>query len=249
MTATLTSTGPARIAVAEDDPSARAMLGAWLHTEGCIGELFVDAAGAEAALAARDFDLLICDVQLPDRTGPELAAAIGPPNLGIPVIFLTGEPTLETAMRSVRLRAVAYLVKPPDLNELSLLVHREVAAYRYRRAVSSSRHHLAEWDGELAGLEKLAAAPDSRPVVDYLQVTVRHLGVVLGELDRSVSLLGADPAGRETMVQLDLVNGLRRTVGVLERTREHFKSKDLGELRRDLEALLRRIDDAGGKST
>lgn len=249
MNVTIPSSRPARIAVTEDDPSARAMLGAWLHTEGCIGELFVDAATAEAALAAREFDLLICDVQLPDRTGPELAEAIGAPNLGLPVIFLTGEPTLETAMRSVRLRAAAYLVKPPDLNELSLLVHREVTAYRYRRAVASSRHHLAEWDGELARLEQLAVSPGDRPVVDYLQVTVRHLGVVLGELDRSVSLLGADAAGRETMAQLDLLNGLRRTVSVLERTREHFKSKDLGELRRDLEALLRRIDDAGGKST
>jgi hypothetical protein len=66
----------------------------------------------------------------------------------------------------------------------------------------------------------------------------------LGELDRSVSLVGAEPANRERFEQLDLVNSLRRTVGVLERTREHFKSKDLGELRRDLVALLHRIDGA-----
>jgi DNA-binding response OmpR family regulator len=232
-----------RVAVAEDDPSARAMLGAWLHTEGCAGELFADATSARAALAVREFDLLICDVHLPDSTGPELVATIGAPNLGLPVIFLTGEPSLETAMRSVRLRAVAYLLKPPDLDELRLLVHREVAAQRYRRAVSLSRHHLAEWDGELAKLEQLAASPgDGRPVVDYLKVTVRHLGLVLSELDRSVSLLGSDPASREAFGQLDLLNGLRRTVNVLERTREHFKSKDLGELRKDLEGLLRRID-------
>lgn len=236
-----------RIAVAEDDPTARAMLGAWLHIEGCVGELFPDASTAGVALGARAFDLLICDVQLPDRTGHDLAAAIGEPNLGLPVIFLTGEPTLESAIRSVRLRAIAYLVKPPDLDELRLLLHREVAAHRYRRAVSASRHHLAEWDGELARLEQLTGAPEGRPVVDYLQVTVRHLGVVLGELDRSVSLLGAGAAGRETIAQLDLVTNLRRTVSVLERTREHFKSKDLGELRKDLEALLRRIDGPGIK--
>ncbi len=239
---TTTAPNPPRVAVAEDDPSARAMLGAWLHTEGCVGELFVDAASAAAALATREFDLLISDVQLPDRTGPELAAGIGAPNVGLPVIFLTGDPSLETAISSVRLRAVAYLVKPPDLDELSLLLHREVAAHRYRRAVTSSRHHLAEWDGELARLEQLAAKPESRPVIDYLQVTVRHLGVVLGELDRSVSLLGSDPEGRENLAQLDLVGSLRRTVSVLEHTREHFKSKDLGELRKDLEVLLRRID-------
>ena len=233
---------PPRVIVAEDDPSARAMLGAWLHTEGCVYELHTDAASALAALGAREFDLLISDVQLPDRDGPELAAAIEGLNRGLPVIFLTGDPTLDTAMRSVRVRAAAYLVKPPDLDELRELVTREVSAQRWRRAVVSSRLNLAEWDRELARLEQVAATPEARPAVDYVQLTVRHLAVVLGELDRSVALLGADPAGRTAFAQLDLVAGLRRTVSVLERTREHFKSKDLGELRKDLEALLRRID-------
>jgi DNA-binding response OmpR family regulator len=233
---------PPRIAVAEDDPSARAMLRAWLHTEGCVGDLFVDAASARVALAAQEYDLLISDVHLPDGTGPELASTIGAPNLGIPVIFLTGEPSLDTAMRSVRLRAVAYLVKPPDLDELRLVLHREVAAHRHRRAVISSRNLLAEWDRELARLEQAAPTVEGRPVVDYLQVTVRHLGMVLGELDRSVAMLRVDAAGREIVTQIDLLTSLRQTVSVLERTREHFKSKDLGELRKDLEALLNRID-------
>ena len=156
---------------------------------------------------------------------------------------MTGDPTLDTAMRSVRVHAAAYLVKPPDLDELRGILRREVAAHRYRRAVTGSRQHLAAWDGELARLEHLATSPDTAgPIVDYMQVTLRHLGAVLGELERSVSLLGNDGPGRETLAQVDLINSLRRTVAVLEHTREHFKSKDLGELRRDLEALLRRID-------
>jgi len=59
------------------------MLGAWLHLEGCVYEVHADAAGALAALNAREFDLLISDVQLPDRDGPELAAAITEPNRGL----------------------------------------------------------------------------------------------------------------------------------------------------------------------
>jgi DNA-binding response OmpR family regulator len=240
---------PVRIIVAEDDPSARAMLGAWLHTEGYTYELYADATTALAALAVREFDLLISDVHLPDRDGPELAAAIGAPNEALPVIFLTGDPSLDTAMRSVRVRAAAYLVKPPDLDELRVLVQREAKAQRFRRALSASRRHLAEWDGELERLEHGVMANDTRPAVDYLQVTVRHLGLLLGELDRSVSMLGADAAAREVLTQIDVLSSLRRTVAVLERTRESFKSKDLGELRKDLEGLLRRIDTAGRKST
>jgi methyl-accepting chemotaxis protein len=76
--------------------------------------------------------------------------------------------------------------------------------------VVASRLNLAEWDRELARLEQSAGGPESLPVVDYVQLTVRHLAVVLGELDRSVSLQGTDPVGRASFAQLDLVAGLRR---------------------------------------
>jgi DNA-binding response OmpR family regulator len=60
----------ATILVVEDDPTARAMLGAWLHTEGYRYELCPDATTARTALVERCFDLMICDVELPDATGP-----------------------------------------------------------------------------------------------------------------------------------------------------------------------------------
>ncbi len=233
---------PARVLVVDDDASVRAMLGAWLHLQGCESELQPDAAGGGRALRERSFDLLICDVQLPDGDGPELAASITGPNAGLPVIFLTGAPSLETAMRSVKLRAVAYLTKPPSLDELAELLRREVAAHRYRQALASHRRLLATWDGEIARLEQVGDRDNRRLSVDYLQVTLRHLGRMLGDLDRSVSLLAADGAGRDTLEKIDLVNGVRRTVEVLERTRDHFKSKDLGELRKELEQLLARFD-------
>lgn len=234
-----------RVLVIEDDPSARAMLNAWLHTEGCAGEVQPDAAGGRAALAAREFDLLICDLQLPDAEGTELAAELSGVNEGLPVIFLTGSPTLESAMRSVKLRVAAYLVKPPDLDELRTIVQREVAAFRCRRAIAASRQRLAAWDSELSRLEHDGASPAGRPVVGYLQVTVHQLAALLADLDRSMSQLGADAVARETLREVDLIQGLRSAVAVLERTRSHFKSKDLGDLRRDLEVLLGQIDGAG----
>lgn len=238
----ISSSAPPRVLVVEDEAVVRVMLGAWLSTEGCQFEVAGDARTAEIALAAREFDLLLCDINLPDRDGPELVATIKEPNRGLPVIFLTGEPKLETAIRSVQLRVVAYLVKPPNLDELRGLLRREVAAHRQRRAVAASRRHLHEWDAELAKLEQTLETTATRSGADYLQLTVRHFAAQLVELDRAFALLGADEAGRAVLAKLDVVASLRRTVQVLERTREHFKSKDLGELRKDLAGLLRRID-------
>lgn len=242
---TASSLPDSRVLVVEDDPSARAMLNAWLHTEGYAGETQPDAAGARAALAAREFDLLICDLQLPDGEGTELVAGLEGVNAGLPVVFLTGSPTLESAMKSVRLRVAAYLVKPPDLDELRAIVEREISSHRCRKAIAASRRRLAEWDGELHRLEQESAPATGRPVAGYLQVTVRQLAALLGDLDRSVSQLGADAASQAVLREVDLVQGLRSAVAVLERTKSHFKSKDLGELRHDLEALLAQIDGSG----
>ncbi len=236
------------ILIVEDDEAARAMLAAWVHTEGYRFEVARSAATADALLARHEFDLILCDVNLPDRDGPEFVAGITGANRGVPVIFLTGNPSMDTAIRSVRLRVVAYLVKPPDLDELRILVQREVAAHRNRRLLAASREHLHQWDAELARLEQMSDAPDGQPLVNYLQITLRHFSTVLGELERSVAALAGDDSGRAALSKIDLIASLRRTVQVLEKSREHFKSKELGELRKDLTTILGHLDgDAGEK--
>lgn len=242
-------TGAGRVLVVEDDPMSRAMLAAWLHSEGYAYEVAGDARAARAALAAREFDLLICDVQLPDADGPDIVAGIDGINRGLPVVFLTGRPSLETAIRSVQLRIVAYLVKPPDLDELRDLVGREVALHRHRRALAASRRRVQAWDAELARMESAAESSEGTPLVEHLQLHVRQLAALLLDLDRSVSRLTAQPAGRDAFERIDLVASLRHTVRVLEKTRHNFKSKELGDLRKELEGLLVRIGPTGEAPT
>jgi DNA-binding response OmpR family regulator len=237
------SDSPAHILVIEDDPTARAMLGAWLHTEGHTYELCGDGASARALLEDRSFDLAICDIDLPDSTGPEVIASVSGRNRGLPVIFLTGAPTLDSAVHSIRLRAAAYLLKPPNLDELRDLVLREAAMGRLRRTVAREREQLAHWSTDLAALEMELRA-GSRPEMGYLQITLRHLVTILGQLYGTVSVLRSDREQEALLRQIDVIGGLRKTVRVLEQTREHFRSRELGELRRELEDLLRRIDEA-----
>jgi DNA-binding response OmpR family regulator len=237
--------GPAapRVLVIEDDQTVRAMLAAWLHSERCEYTIAVDAASAQAPLASQDFDLLLCDINLPDADGPDIVESIEGRNRGVPVIFLTGQPTLETAIRSVQLRVVAYLIKPPNLDELRRLVFRAVAAHRERRAISASRRRLKDWDVQLAQLEQALDLPDRAPTaVEHMRLTLHQLGALLQDLDRSITAVSGEPPGQDALAQLDFVTSLRRTVQVLERTRLNFKSKALGDLRRDLEGVLQRLD-------
>lgn len=237
---------PPRILLLEDDPAVRTLLARWIEREGGRLTVATTCAEAEALLRRQEFDLLLSDIMLPDGDGPGLVSRIEGENHGLPVIFLTGEPSVETAIRSVELRVAAYLVKPPNFDELRAIVAREVSSYRRRRRINASRRRLQEWDRELAELENLAGGSATPFTVNHLQLTLRHFGGLLNELESSVAILAADSSGRSALARVDLVASLRRTVQVLESSRRHFQSKELGDLRKELSTMLERLDAAPG---
>ncbi len=103
----------ARVLVADDDPSFRALLRDILEGE---GHAVVEARdGEEALLFARrePFALVLTDRRMPARDGIALLKALryelpAPP----PVVVLTGFGTIPEAVEAVRLGAADYLTKP-----------------------------------------------------------------------------------------------------------------------------------------
>jgi hypothetical protein len=71
---------------------------------------------------------------------------------------------------------------------------------------------------------------------DYIRVSLRQAILVLTDLERATQAL--DRRAADKLRHVDHVAALRHTVDVLERTRQNFKSKDLADLRRQLEQLL-----------
>ena len=190
-----------------------------------------------------EFDALIADIHMPGNASLELIENVPQLADGLPVILLTGRPTVETAARSVRLAVIAYLVKPPNLDDLRELLRRAVADHRNRRAVLTTRRRLQEWDNDLklieSDLRRTNASP-AEPMNDYLKVTLRNLILSLCDLERATAPAAQPEANPAAGLQpMDLVGALRRTVEVLEKTKQSFKSKDLGELRKQLESLLK----------
>ncbi|MCB1172505.1 MAG: sigma-54-dependent Fis family transcriptional regulator [Leptospiraceae bacterium] len=73
---------------------------------------------AQSVLSDRQIDLVLSDLMLPDTTGIELVKIIKKRNSQIPVIMMTGQPAVETAIAAIREGADDYLVKPVDLIHL-----------------------------------------------------------------------------------------------------------------------------------
>lgn len=73
-----------------------------------------DVASALAVLAAREVQLVVLDLMLPDGDGFEVCAAVRehPDTRHLPVVMLTGRDSLDSELEGILAGADAYLVKP-----------------------------------------------------------------------------------------------------------------------------------------
>ncbi len=232
-----------RVLFADDDRAAREGLAEMLRRHGYACTTAATADEALALLRTEPCEALVADIHMPGNTALELVGVAAEAVLGLPVILLTGRPTVETAARSVRLPVAAYLTKPPAMTELTQVLDQAIAGYRDFALIRAGRRRLRDWEEELARIEQLSRRPgaDHGAIEDFVRVSLRQAILVLTDLERATQSLDRRPAGG--LREVDHVAALRRTVEVIERTRQNFKSKDLAELRRQIEQLLER--DAG----
>lgn len=232
------------VLIADDDRGARDSLLLMLRRLGYMCESAINADQALEFLRAAPAEVLLADIHMPGNVKLELVEAVAKAMPGLPVVVLTGRPSVETAARSVRLPVSAYLTKPPDLEELARELDRAIATYREFNLVQSGRKRLQDWERELAQIETMlrhpAGAGGTGALEDFIRVSLRQAILTLADLERATQVLDARAADRLRAVEH--VAALRHAVEVLERTRQNFKSKDLADLRRQLEQLLNRTE-------
>ncbi|MEY2410738.1 MAG: two-component system, NtrC family, nitrogen regulation response regulator GlnG [Verrucomicrobiota bacterium] len=231
-----------RILLADDENAFRVATSAFLRQQGYDCVAAPDAAAAAELLRASQFDLLISDIQMPGNAGLEFIEKLPQVAAGMPVILLTGHPSMQSAVRSVRLQVVAYLVKPCDPDELLSLARQAIANHRSYRAVSANRQRLESWARDLAQLEEvLRESPieaAAAPMEAYVHLSLRNLLAALVDLKQFNEALSRPGGQAGSLENAALHKALQETIGVLEKTKQSFKSKELGELRKRLEGLL-----------
>jgi two-component system nitrogen regulation response regulator GlnG len=120
----------ATLLVIDDEPSVRYSFRRVFEEDGV--EVLTASTAAEGLRQLRDRapDVVILDLQLPDRSGLELFHDIQALDPKRPVIFITAHGTTETAIESMKGGAFDYLVKPVDLDKLSQVLDRALEASR-----------------------------------------------------------------------------------------------------------------------
>jgi EAL domain-containing protein (putative c-di-GMP-specific phosphodiesterase class I) len=98
----------------------------------------VEAASAEQGLtliASGGFDAVVTDLMMPRMSGLELVAKVHAIEPDLPVVLVTGTPTVTSAARALSDGALRYLVKPVEPQELRATV--ELAVRQYRHSVNA----------------------------------------------------------------------------------------------------------------
>ena len=230
-----------RVLFADDEEQFRIGLARRLERAGFDCELAVNGQDALRLLQEREFDVLLADIDMPGNQHLEMLGKI-PAGSAIPTILLTGRPAVETAARSVEYRVAAYLLKPPEFEDLCRVLRSAAAEGADLRRVRESRNRLQNWEQELGQLQRLLAQPSaaerSSAMRSYLRITLRNLVVSLVELENLLNSDTEGAGGAKAVERQSLLAALRRTVAVLEKTKGQFKSKELGDLRKEIELLL-----------
>jgi EAL domain-containing protein (putative c-di-GMP-specific phosphodiesterase class I) len=108
--------------------------------------------GVDAAqiIMRHSFDVILSDIQMPGMSGVDLLSVVRAYDLDVPVILMTGEPTLQSAIDAVSLGALQYLVKPMKTEALVGAVEK---ASRLRRMARMKREafRLLDEEGARAG--------------------------------------------------------------------------------------------------
>jgi EAL domain-containing protein (putative c-di-GMP-specific phosphodiesterase class I)/CheY-like chemotaxis protein len=115
-----------------------------------------DGLEATERLDQDSFDLVMSDIAMPGMGGIELLHRVRQRDLDVPVILMTGSPTVDTATKAIQLGVLDYLVKPFAMPDVVAAVDRAVQMARLARIKREAFEYLnrsGDWIGDRAGLE------------------------------------------------------------------------------------------------
>lgn len=208
----------ARVFVVDDEPGVRRVFSRVLSRAGFQVSEAGDGAEALSVLDRERFDVILSDISMPGLSGVALLEAVRQRDLTTQVVFATGNPSLETAMRAVELGAVRYLTKPVEHSVLVEVVHEAVRLHRLARlkqeamALVGSRHPLAlDRIGLRAALDRVLADPmlHFQPVVRCSTRSVWGYEALLRPREAALS---TPTAVLEAAEQLGLLRTLGRQI-------------------------------------
>jgi len=132
------------ILIVEDEAKMRRLLELNLGEDGFSTLTAGDAESGLKVLRENSVDLVVTDLKLPGMNGLEFLQTIKRQNAAIPVVVMTAFGTVETAVEAMKAGASDYVLKPFSLNEMRMVIHKELDVHQLREENRSLREALGK---------------------------------------------------------------------------------------------------------
>ncbi|AUQ70361.1 response regulator [Phaeobacter inhibens] len=180
------------VLVADDDRTIRTVLTQALTRAGCKVHATSSLTTLMRWVGEGKGDVVISDVIMPDGNGLEMLPKIADDRPGLPVIVISAQNTIMTAIKAAEAEAYDYLPKPFDLPEL---MKRTAKALTERRSGPGALRAATQAGGTAGGAETAGESHEDLPLVGRTEVMQTLYRLIARVMNTDIPLLITGESG------------------------------------------------------
>ncbi|MEK6531690.1 MAG: HD domain-containing phosphohydrolase [Deltaproteobacteria bacterium] len=187
-----------RIMLVDDEDSVREVLTEILSRRGWSVQAFSSAETAIVELKGNNYDIIIADVSMPGLSGIEFLKIAKQASPEVPVVIITGYPSIDLAVEAMKSGAVDFIAKPFKAEEIEIVVRKAVAgakvtksndpdagAHAIRKLPELARRRLEDKIKELSILHTIGESIDEVSQKDAIFEKTLDIAQIIADSDRS----------------------------------------------------------------
>jgi two-component system response regulator AtoC len=187
------------ILVVDDEESVRKLLTAVLKREGYHVESAADGQEAMEKFCTVKPHVILMDIRMPVMDGIAAFKEMKKKQQNVTVILMTAFAAVETAVEAIKLGAFDYLIKPFDIEEVTLLVNRAIQIQRMEKEITVLHRKL----NDSYHINKVLT---NSPKMEELYRVIDKVA----QSNASVLITGESGTGKELIANTIHYNSLRR---------------------------------------
>ncbi|HFZ8994232.1 TPA: acetoacetate metabolism transcriptional regulator AtoC [Citrobacter freundii] len=166
-----------RILIVDDEDNIRRMLATSFSLQGHETYCASDGEAALRLFTATPPDVVLMDIRMPGMNGIDALKTMRAQHPRIPVILMTAYAGVETAVEALRSGAFDYVIKPFDLDELTILIQRAMQLEAMQQEIRDLHQALSaswQWGHILTSSPRMLAI-----CKDTAKIALSHASVLI----------------------------------------------------------------------